>query len=83
MDKFRNACPRVMTMTYWKLVMVSMYPVAIQLVFCNCLSSLPIVAYEDAMIVPSIAARKIPIDIGIIYTPCKPITHSSICPYVT
>lgn len=30
--------------THWKLVSVSMYPVAIQLVDCSCLSSLPIEA---------------------------------------
>ena len=53
--------------TYWKLVSVSIYPVAIQLVFWSWFSSLPIFAYEDAIIVPSIAARKIPIDMGIIY----------------
>ena len=43
-----------------------MYPVAIQLVFCSWCISLPIVAYDDAMIVPSMADRKIPIDMGTI-----------------
>ena len=54
-------------MTYWKLVNMSIYPVAIQLVFCKWFRSLPIFAYDAAMMVPSIAARNIPIDIGITY----------------
>lgn len=36
--------------TYWKLVAVNMYAVAIQLVLCNCLSSLPIDAYASVAI---------------------------------
>ena len=53
--------------THWKDVRVNMYPVATQLVFCSCLSSLPMDAYEDATIVWSMAARKIPIASGKIW----------------
>lgn len=44
-----------------------MYPVTIQLVFWSCSNWLPMDAYVDVMMVVSIAAKKIPMIIGVIY----------------
>lgn len=52
------------TRTYWKLVVVSMYPVVTQLIFSSCSNWLPIDAYVATTIVLSIVTRNMPAIMG-------------------